>query len=66
MDLYIDGNLTITAPIADFESLSQLVFETGVDDISLLTGEVISESGLEIGIEDTEIPAGVFRQSTRR
>lgn len=58
VDLYIDGNLTITAPIADFESLSQLVFETGVDDISLLTGEVISESGLEIGIEDTEIPAG--------
>ena len=42
VDLYIDGNLTITAPIADFESLSQLVFETGVDDISLLTGEVIS------------------------
>ena len=61
VELYIDGSLILTAPISDFDMLSELAFGACTDNIVLMSGEAVSESGIEIGLESADIPAeGVY------
>lgn len=62
MKLCIDKEEVLTAPIAECEQLTGINFGTYVDDISVLSGYIVDEGGIEIGAEDAKIPPeGIFK-----